>query len=81
MMASKNLAARAVLFLVKNFDVVSQTTSLNLEISRCHLAAYVKELYQCVPHVQHDYLYSFNQSDHCFLASSLQLPSSLLKTP
>ena len=27
-------------------DVVSQTTSLNLEISRCHLADYVKELYQ-----------------------------------
>ena len=46
MVASKNLAARAVLFLVKNFDVVSQTTSLNFEISRCHLAAYVKELYQ-----------------------------------
>ena len=39
-------AARAVRFLVKNFDVVSQTTSLNLEISRCHLADYVKELYQ-----------------------------------
>ena len=33
----------------------------------------------CVPHVQHDYFFSFNQSDHCFLASSL--PSSLLKVP
>ena len=32
-----------------------------------------------VPHVQHDYLCSFNQSDHCFLALSLSLPSSLLK--
>ena len=26
---------------------------------------------ECVPHVQHDYFSSFNQSDHCFLASSL----------
>jgi len=31
---------------------------------------------KCVPHVQHDYFSSFNQSDHCFLASSLPLPSS-----
>ena len=30
---------------------------------------------KCVPHVQHGYFSSFNQSDHCFLASSLvQLP-------
>ena len=36
----------------------------NLEISRCHLADYVKEL--CVPHVQHGYISSFNQSDHCY---------------
>jgi len=51
---------------------------LNLEISRCHLAGYVKELYilKCVPHVQHDYFSSVNQSDHCFLASSLlKLPT------
>ena len=34
---------------------------------------------KCVPHVQHDYFFSFNQSDHCFLASSLLLPSSVLK--
>ena len=47
MVARKNYrAARAVRFLVKNFDVVTRTTSLNLEISRCHLANYVKELYQ-----------------------------------
>ena len=26
---------------------------------------------KCVPHVQHDYFSSFNQSDHCFLDSSL----------
>ena len=32
-------------------------------------------------HVQHDYISSFNQSDHCFLASSLPLSSSLLKLP
>ena len=29
---------------------------------------------ECVPHVQHDYFSSFNQSDHCFLASSLLRP-------
>ena len=34
---------------------------------------------KCVPHVQHDYFSSFNQSDHCFLALSLPLPSSLVK--
>ena len=34
---------------------------------------------KCVPHVQHDYFSSFNQSDNCFLASSLPLPSSLLE--
>ena len=36
---------------------------------------------KCVPHVQHDYFSAFNQSDHRFLASSLPLPSSLLKLP
>ena len=36
---------------------------------------------KCVPHVQHDYFSSINQSDHCFVASSLMLPSSLLKLP
>ena len=34
---------------------------------------------KCAPHVQHDYFCPFNQSDHCFLASSLPLPSYLLK--
>ena len=34
-----------------------------------------------MPHVQHDYFSSFIQSDHCFLASSLPLPSSFLKLP
>ena len=38
-------------------------------------------LLKCVPHVQHDYFSSFNQSDHCFLVLSLPLPSSLLKLP
>ena len=33
---------------------------------------------KCVPRVQHDYFSAFNHSDHCFLASSLLLPSSLL---
>ena len=36
---------------------------------------------KCVLHVQHGYFSSFNQSEHCFLASSLPLPSSLLKLP
>ena len=38
---------------------------------------YQKIELKCVPHVQHDYFSSFNQSEHYFLASSL--PSSLLK--
>ena len=38
-------------------------------------------LLKCVPHVQHDYFSSFNQSDHCFLVLSLPLLSSLLKLP
>ena len=38
-------------------------------------------LLKCVPHVQHDYFSSFNQSDHCFIVPSLSLPLSLLKLP
>ena len=34
-----------------------------------------------VPHVQHDYFSSFNQSNHWFVALSLTLPSSNLKLP
>ena len=34
-----------------------------------------------VPHVQHDYFSSFNQSNHCFVALSLTLPSLNLKLP
>ena len=46
--------------------------------SRCCLADYVKEIeLKSVPHVQHDYFSSFNQSDRCFLALSLPLPSLL----
>ena len=36
-------------------------------------------LLRYVPHVQHDYVSSFNQSDHCFLGLSLPLPSPLFK--
>ena len=35
----------------------------------------------CGLHVQHDYFSSFNQLEHCFQASSLPLPSALLKLP
>ena len=38
-----------------------------------------KNWLKCVPHVQHHYFSSFNQSDHCFLVSSLPLLSFLLK--
>ena len=31
--------------------------------------------------MQHDYISSFNQSNHCFLASSLPLPTLFLKLP
>ena len=34
-----------------------------------------------VPHVQHDYFSSFNQSNHWFVALPLPLPSSNLKFP
>ena len=34
-----------------------------------------------VPHVQHDYFSSFNQSNHWFVAFSLTLPSLNLKLP
>jgi len=34
-----------------------------------------------VPHVQHDYFSSFNQSNHWFVAVLLTLPSSNLKLP
>ena len=34
-----------------------------------------------VPHVQHDYFSSFNQSNHWFVVFSLTLPSSNLKLP
>ena len=34
-----------------------------------------------VPHVQHDYFSSFNQSNHWFVALALTLPSSNLKLP
>ena len=36
---------------------------------------------KCVPHVQHDYISSSHQSDHCFLASWLPLQLSLVKLP
>jgi len=34
-----------------------------------------------VPHVQHDYFSSFNQSSHWFVAMSWSLPSSFVKLP
>ena len=38
-------------------------------------------LLKCVPHVQHDYFSSLNQSDNCSLTTSLPMLSSLLKFP
>ena len=38
-------------------------------------------LLKCRPHVLQDYFFSFDQPDHCFLALSLSLTSSLLKLP
>ena len=54
--------------------------TLNLDITRCRLADchITVTVSKCVPHVQHDYFSSFNQSDHYFLASSLPLLPSLL---
>ena len=48
-----------------------------LSFGRLHQRIVLKD----VPHVQHDYFPSFNQSDHCFLASSLPLPLCLRKLP
>ena len=44
------------------YVVVWQTTTKNATVLKY------------VPHVQHDYFSSFNQSDHCFLALSLLSP-------
>ena len=40
-------------------------------------------LLKCVPHAQHDYFFSFIQSDDCFMASSLPLAVAVVvaKTP
>ena len=55
--------------------------TLNLEIFTLAFSKLSQRiLLKCVPHVQHDYFSSFNQSGHCFLASSLPLPSSCLNT-
>ena len=57
----------------------------NMKISRRRLADY-STLRQniatkSVPHGQHDYFSSFNQSNHLFVALSLRLLSSNLKLP
>ena len=38
-------------------------------------------LLKCVTHVQHDYFSSFNQSDHCFIASWFAVAVVLAKAP
>ena len=57
--------------------------TLNLELNFTLSFGRLRQrmLLNCVPHGQHDYFSSFNQSDHCFLASALPLPSSFLKLP
>ena len=56
--------------------------TLNLEIPRCCLLRRQRMLLRLVPHVYHDYIFLFLQSDrHCFLELSLLLLSALLKLP
>ena len=55
--------------------------NLNLEISHCHLVDCERIVLNCMPHMQRNYISSFNQSDHCLLVSWLPLLSSLLKLP
>jgi len=58
--------------------VVSRAS--NMKISRRHLADYVKKItLKSVPHVQHDYFSSFNQSNNWFVALLWSLLSSFLK--
>ena len=55
--------------------------TLNLEISRFYRFGRLRQriVLKCVLHVLHDYFSSFNQSDHCFVASSLlKLPNVLI---
>ena len=53
-----------------------------IKISRCHLADYVKKLAPMgVPHVQHDSVSSFNQSNQWFMTLSSLLSSSFRKLP
>ena len=54
----------------------------NLVISRCRYAkGPPKYLLASVRHVQHDYLWSFNEWYHCFVALLLPSLSSFLKLP
>lgn len=55
--------------------------NLNLEISHCHLVDCERIVLNCMPHMQRDYISSFNQSDHSLMVSWLPLLSSLLKLP
>ena len=48
--------------------------TLNLGISRCHLQDYVKESLERACREYSTIIFSRNQSDHCFLVSSLPLP-------
>ena len=63
------------------FTVVCSRCRLNLGFANFTLSfgrLRQRIVFKCVPHVQHDCFSSFNQSDHCFLASSLPLASTLL---
>ena len=56
------------------------TLSLNLKSGNFTSFGRLRQriLLKCVLHVQHDYFSSCNQSDHCFLAFSSPLLTSLL---
>ena len=82
---AKNEPVRAPYkFSIKNerFTVVCSRFRLNLKFGHFTFSfgrLRQRVLLKCVPHVQHDYFSSFNQSDHCFLVLSFPLASSLLR--
>ena len=62
--------------------VMSSESQIRMKIPRCRLDRLRQIIVlKCLPHVQHEYCSSFDQSDQWVLASRLPLPSYLLKLP